>query len=53
MCDNPKWTWFEVLKADCGVCEMPETVQKLCDVHQDIFREQIQELSKERVENVK
>lgn len=45
MCDNPKWTWYEVLGADCGVCDHTETFKKLCDVHQDIFREQMQELS--------
>ena len=42
MCKNPKYTWYEVM-ADC--CGKPNTIYNeiLCDVHSDIFFEQLQQ----------
>jgi len=41
MCVHTDYTWFELMMDYCGVTDNPG--EKLCDVHQDIFREQLQE----------
>lgn len=43
MCDNPNYSWFEVLRDDCGTKSAVESRDSLCDVHQDIFVEQLKD----------
>ncbi len=45
MCDNSKYTWYEVMRDNCGKSN-EETLKTLCDVHVDIFREQLLEVMK-------
>ena len=44
MCDHSKWTWYEVLEATCGKLQPADAINTLCEVHQQIAREQIGEL---------
>lgn len=41
MCEHPNFTWYEVLAEDCGKRQIPESVKALCDIHQQIFMEQM------------
>lgn len=44
MCENPKYTWYEVLRDTCGKYPNPGTALKqLCDVHQQIATEDLME----------
>ena len=43
MCNDQNIGWFEVLGNNCG--HPPEQIKEiLCDVHLDIFREQLTEV---------
>ena len=44
MCNNPKFTWFDVLEETCGKCEPAEALTQLCDIHEQIVREQLADL---------
>lgn len=40
MCDNRDYGWYEVMRDNCGKTTA-QIFDSLCDVHQDIFKEQV------------
>ena len=40
MCNHLDYTWFEVLQDTCGECSPAEAINSLCEIHQQIAREQ-------------
>ena len=43
MCEHPKYTWFEVVCETDALFYPDKPREHLCDVHQQIASEQIQE----------
>lgn len=42
VCNNPTWTWYEVLGAVCG--DEKSLISKLCETHRDSIIQQLKDV---------